>query len=209
MKQQMCIVVVLALASFASAAVQPWIDNFESYADSAALNAAWVVNTNGNPATETLVNESGNQVMKFAYNVSAPFWAQTKYSLPGAVWGTSGVNWSYWGYTSLSFDYKITDVGSGNDRIAVWDCWGQTILTKSIPAAVVGWTTVTVDFVTDLQPGMNLQNLAVIGFAAESTWFSTPTGDIYIDNVHLNPIPEPATMALLSLGGLALLRKRK
>lgn len=208
MKKFVYVLVVMVLASFANAAVVPLIDNFQSYANSAALNAAWVVNTSGNPATETLVNESGNQCLKLAYNTVSPYWAQTKYSLPGAVWNVSGVNWSYWGYTGLQFDYKVTDVGSGNNRITVYDCWGQTILTKSLSAAVSGWTTVTVDFVTDLKAGMNLQNLAVIGFAAQSTWYSSPTGDFFIDNVTLIPVPEPATMSILALGGL-LLRKRK
>jgi hypothetical protein len=208
MKKLICMLVVIAFASFANATVQPLIDNFESYADSAALNAAWVVNTGGNAATETLVDESGNHVLKLAYSVASPYWAQTKYSLPGAVWGTSGVNWSYWGYTGLQLDYKITDVGSGNDRITVYNCWGTAVLSKSIPAAVTGWTTVTLDFVTDLKAGQNLENCAVIGIAAESTWYSSPTGDIFVDNMTLIPVPEPATMSILALGGL-LLRRRK
>jgi hypothetical protein len=208
MKKFIVMLVVMAFASFANATVQPLIDNFESYADSAALNAAWVVNTSGNAATETLVNESGNQVLKLAYSVASPYWAQTKHLLSGAVLGTSGVNWSYWGYTGLQLDYKVTDVGSGNNRITVYNCWGTAVLSKSISATTTGWTTVTLDFVTDLKAGQNLENCAIIGIAAESTWFSSPTGDIFVDNMTLIPVPEPATMSILALGGL-LLRKRK
>jgi hypothetical protein len=200
---------VVGLASFANAALMPGIDNFQSYADTSALNTAWVVNASGNAGTtEALVDASGNKYLSLSYNTVSPYWAQTKFSLPGAVWGSSGVNWSYWGYTGLQFDYKVTDVGSGNNRISVYDCWGQTILTKSLSAALTDWVTVTVDFATCLQSGMNLENLAVIGFAAQNTWYSSPTGAFCIDNITLIPVPEPMTMSLLALGGL-LLRKRK
>jgi hypothetical protein len=160
------------------------IEDFESYNDSLSLNNAWVVHTGGNPTTEILMEENGNHYLKMLYQVVSPYWAQTKFTLPGVVNGSHGVDWAYQGFTKLMFDYKITDVGSGNDRISVYDCWGNTVLTKSIPAAVTtGWITVNVDFVADLQPGANLQNVAVIGFAAQSTWFSAPTGDLCLDNI--------------------------
>jgi hypothetical protein len=205
MKKLICMLVVLGVAGMASAAI---LDNFESYADSAALNAAWVVNTGGDPMTETLVNESGNQVMKLVYTVNAPYWSQTKYQLPGSVLGVHGVNWTYQGFTSLTFNYKITDVGSGVIYFSAYDCWGQKILGKDFPATTVtnGWVSGTVDFVANKVAGMNLENLAVVTFGANQTWYSTPTGDLFIDDVIL--VPEPATMSVLALGGL-LLRKRK
>jgi len=164
------------------------IDDFESYADSTALNVDWVVQTNANTTTETLVDESGNAVMKLAYEVESPYWCQTKYTLPGAVLGSSGINWTYLGYTSLTFKYKITDVGSGVIYFSAYDYWSQKVLAASWTATSVtsGWVTATVDFSTALQSGMNLGSVCIITFGASSTWYSSPTGDIFIDDIMLH-----------------------
>ena len=205
------LMVVLGIAAMASATTVVVFDDFESYADSTALNAAWVVNTSAVTTTETLVEEgSGNQYMQLDYEVESPYWAQTKYYLPGVVSGTSGVNLTYQGYTSLSFDYQITDVGSGVIYFSAYDCWGQKVLAASWTSTSTtdGWVTVTVDFTTALQSGMNLENVAVFTIGANSVWYSTPTGSFNVDNVTLTQVPEPATMSILALGGL-LLRRRK
>lgn len=51
------------------------------------------------------------------------------------------------------------------------------------------------------------------GWAFKSTMDLAPNGGIYenalyIDNLHFSVLPEPTTLALLALGGLALLRRR-
>ena len=164
------------------------LDDFESYTSSTALNAAWAVHTGGNTMTETLVNESGNNVMRMDYEVESPYWTQTKFTLPGAINGSSGINWANLGYTSLSFRYKITDVGSGIIYFTGFDCWSQKILSASWPSTSVtnGWVDATIDFSTALQAGMNLENVCVIAFGANSTWYSSPTGNLFIDDVVLN-----------------------
>ena len=35
------------------------------------------------------------------------------------------------------------------------------------------------------------------------------TGDVFVDDVSLTAVPEPSTLAVLSLGGLAALRRRR
>lgn len=162
------------------------VEDFESYADSAALSAAWVVHTGGGAATETLVNENGNKCMRFYYPVGNPGWAQTKYTLPGAVWNGTGINWS--NYTDISFDYKITDQGSNLSQFTVWNSYGVKVGGADFANGNVtsGWIKVNLNLEAIKVSGQNYSNVCLIGFTAKNTYYDSPTGDIYFDNIVLS-----------------------
>ncbi len=162
------------------------VDNFESYAGSAALSSAWVVHTGGAAATETLVNENGNKCMRFYYPVGNPGWAQTKYTLPGAIWMSSGVNWN--NYTDISLKYKITDQGSNLTQFTVWNSGGIKIAGADFGNGTVtnGWIAMTLNLQTIKVSGENYGNVCLIGFTTKNTYYDSPTGDLYIDDIILS-----------------------
>ncbi|MBN2211752.1 MAG: PEP-CTERM sorting domain-containing protein [Sedimentisphaerales bacterium] len=210
----------LALVGTASAAVIV-IDDFESYADDAALQAAWVVHPGGEPILESLETVNGSTAMLIDTNQSSIYWSQTKLSLPGAVPDVHGVNFVYAGHDALSVDVKVPANqeapwvylgGTGGlVYLSLFDCWGQQVLYADIPnydsQTTANGTNITweIPFATATLPGMNLENVATI--AVGYKYMYRGRGGLFIDNVAL--VPEPATMSLLVLGGVALLRRRR
>jgi hypothetical protein len=162
------------------------VEDFESYTSSAAVSAAWVVHTSGGAATETLENENGDKCMRFYYPVGNPGWAQTKYTLPGAVWYGSGINWN--NYTDISFDYKITDRGSDFTQFTIWNSGGVKIAGADIGNGLItnGWVTVKLNLQAIKVSGQDYGNVCLVGFTAKNTYYDGPAGDIYLDNVILS-----------------------
>jgi hypothetical protein len=231
-----CLVVVLGAVAAASA--DYIVDNFESYADSAALNAAWVKNTSSNITHETSESFWGGKCMVIRNNGDLGIgFAQTKYDIPGggAIWGTKGINLTYLGFTGIQMKFAVpvnnTSVppfGSfggtgGRVFLSMFDCWGQKVFGASYSNAVSGSNPYTssgtnypngaildMPFSAGLVSGMNLDNVFQITVGYDLAYYST--GCLLIDDVILTgtgtSIPEPATMVILGLGGL-LLRKRK
>lgn len=92
MKKYLMGLLLLLASGGANAVFVTVIDDFEGYADSAALQAAWVVNPNSNITSETLESVLSGKCMLLQNNQSSPYYAQTKYALPGAIWQSHGVN---------------------------------------------------------------------------------------------------------------------
>jgi hypothetical protein len=200
--------VVLGITAIANAVV---VNNFEQYADSAALNAEWQTAGNAGSVISLFQEEGGNKCLKLNYNTGDQYYAQVKYFLPGITWGTSGINWDYPGFKTISFDYKITDQGSTKTRFTVFNTWGGKIGGKDNGNGSVtnGWVHVELNLeeirVKNAVPAVNYQNVGMLGISAQDTWSGGAVGELMIDNI---VVPEPATMVILGLGGL-LLRKRK
>ncbi|MEJ5259614.1 MAG: carbohydrate binding domain-containing protein [Anaerohalosphaeraceae bacterium] len=224
MKKCLAILMVLGCIGLVQAAFVTVVDDFEGYADSAALQAAWVVNPNSNVTSETLESMLNGKCMLIQNNQSSPYYAQTKYALPGAVWQVHGVNLTYPGYYMIKMTFAVpkndgvapwgTLGGSGGDVfLSMFDCWGQKVFGASYPGDVTpsgtGWPNGIVwemNFADYTVPGMNLENVMYITVGYDKTYYGP--GALFVDDIVLVGIPEPASMILLSLGGLLTLRRR-
>ncbi len=208
----------------ASAAVV-MLDDFESYADDAALQAAWVMNPSSDIQNETVENVLNGQSMLIENHTAGVGWTQTKYQLPGSVWDDHGVNLHYAygsGATGITMTFAIPSKtapgweyldGSGGDVfLSLYDVWGQKVFSASYPGDVTpsgtGWPNGIVwdlDFATYTVAGMNLENVYQITVGVNNGWYQA--GGLFVDDIGII-VPEPATMGLLALGGLLLRRKK-
>lgn len=120
MKKFLVSLMALACVGLVQADFVTVIDDFEGYADSAALQASWVINPSSNITSETLESVLNGQSMLIQNNQNSPYYAQTKLALPGAVWQDHGVNLTYPGYYMI----KMTFAVPLNDGVAPWGTLG-------------------------------------------------------------------------------------
>jgi hypothetical protein len=207
MKNVMLLLVIACLTGYAFATpLDLVIDDFESYADTAALNASW---TEGGTTTQALsttenVTTGGSQSMEYNYaNGSSPYYSKTMHSVTGTS-GGSGTAMDMRGYDELIVNFKCTNQ-SGYLFLKLFDEWGSEAelfyYDNQNYVQPGDWTEWAIDL-TSVDPS-SLWNVGRIDLYMKGNYGS---GQMYFDDIGL-AIPEPATIALLGLGGL-LLRKR-
>ena len=178
--------------------------------------------TQGNNDVElfTIMPTSGNAAM-----VQLAFW-QREWNNDYWISSTNGVQYSSTGnvrgdhsfsvsalesYSRLGFSGDITFVNNGGLNWTVASTWTLTDLTDS--SFVAEFTsTITRDATnTSFDPTTGSNEKFQLGLTGYGLQFTAPnfTGGITFDNFLVTAVPEPASLGLLALGAVALLRRRR
>ena len=239
------LLVLGAVALFASAALASTVyidDDFESYADTAAMQTVWgatglgtLDTANGLSPSQSMAHPAG-VTNKFTLGADLIPSDAEPVVLRGAIYDNANGNKRFTiGMRSL-VTFPLFEMGMYNSlagenyyyRVSTFPGANPSWLPMpgSIPATV-GWhtfeatftgsaVTVTLDLLSDgsiestaVVPltGAYTSGLGVVRLGGPSDLSSAGGGGNF-DDIYLAQIPEPTSLALLALGGLALIRRR-
>ncbi|MEM8783715.1 MAG: PEP-CTERM sorting domain-containing protein [Planctomycetota bacterium] len=255
MKKRCLMVGVASALSMGSAGATVIVDeDFESYADTAALGGVWALSDGtldtalGNPGnslshpgtsgsfsggnTNSLsfaeVAPTGTDFLAFSVDIYDDGTSSNKRTTAGLRRASPAGNLLELGmYNAPShYAYRVILFGSGDPSWAAFenlvDDAGEPI--ENTP--VEGWHTflaeiseTSIELTLDLNGDGNINATASVPISPVDLGFdivrlggpsdlSSAGGGANFDNVSLTLVPEPATAALLGLGGLAMLRRR-
>ena len=192
-------VVVLGLTSV-TYALQ--VSDFEGYVDTPDLLTDLVGTTPNETPTLSMDGHNGGQALQAAYNTwASPWWSGTQLVFGGA----NGQDWT--DMKTLTVWYKVTKAAS-RVECDVYTCWGtgfsngQWFATPGV-TPVGDWVKWDID-VSGLTGGYR-NHVGRIQFAQVVP--NNGGGTVLYDDISV--IPEPATLALLGLGGLTMLRRKR
>jgi hypothetical protein len=128
---------------------------------------------------------------------STPFTNATKFTIDVTVIA------SEWQMDEGEWFNPLSNIIPGNDW---WDWWWPIVGSATDWNPSMGDMTWHCSFNIPAMPGSTFQQLILISNQSSIAGI-TQVGLVYLDNAWI--IPEPATMALMGLGGLALIRRKK
>lgn len=220
---------LLAAATVTNAA--DFFDNFDSYAPGSIQGlggwAAWTgsdVSAAGNVSsarafsgTQSLEIASGDDTVQTFTGIDSGLWSLTlEQFVPPTAGGTTWVilmnqypnnlNWS----VNLKFDITAGTVTSGEDASAstalVEDVWTPLRFDIDLDASTVSIYYNNAFLTTHAWQSGGINEFQGLDLYADAS----QSGSVFYDQVRLTQVPEPSSLALLLVGGLAfLVRTRK
>lgn len=169
------------------------VDDFESYADDAALSAAYLPNAGGGTVTPSLVADgpTGSRAGMFAFDLGAPGYAGVVHALPEPQ------NW--WGYQSIGLTLDAP-VGT---TVSVQFVAGGSYWESSLEVTEAGPQPVEIPFADFTPPAWAGDGRLDLSSVTQYAFYvaDTPVGALVVDDVVAvppapvdpEPTPEPST----------------
>jgi hypothetical protein len=192
-------VVVLGITSV-TYALQ--VSDFEGYINTADLLTDLVGTTPNETPTLSMDGHNGGQALSAAYNTwASPWWSGTQLVFGGA----NGQDWT--NMNTLTVWYKVTGAAS-RIECDLYTCWGTGFSNGqyfATPGATPAgdWVQWNID-ISGLTGGYR-NHVGRIQFAQVNP--NMGAGSVLYDDISVTP--EPATLVLLGLGGLTMLRRKR
>ena len=125
----------------------------------------------------------------------------------GTMTADLGINFADNTDYTFSFDHFRRSDLAGGDVTAQIQTVGGTVLATADFAAITGTT--ASDIANRIVPTYSTSGGAEVGQEIRLVFIPTSGNQVGIDNISLDAVPEPTTTALLGLGGLALILRRR
>ncbi|MGR0319621.1 carbohydrate binding domain-containing protein [Agromyces sp. ZXT2-3] len=151
------------------------LDDFESYADDAALAAEYVPNGGGGPVVATLIEgaSAGSAAASFSYDLDGPGYAGVIRSLGGTQ--------SWWGYDGIEFEMS----GTPGDTLSVQFVANGSYWEASVPIESQGWQHVAIPFADFAPPSWAGEGELDLTQVSEHSFYlgGGGTGTLLVDNL--------------------------